>query len=161
MDSDLKTEATRIADDIVALVERTGGPVTLCRVHREVAGFAAAEPPYREICREKAGQRVIYWSGMTEAGAQALNDVLYGSRVAVEIVNVLPYFLDGGGLENDDWVPIVLLPASHANLSAKNGLFRVPKELLPSWKVLTPAGGSARPTDPRGGDYHVLVRQTG
>lgn len=149
MNRNLKTETTRIADDIVALVEQTGGPVTLCRVHGEVTGFAAAEPPARAVYRQQNGRQIIYWSDMTEAGAMALNNVLYGSRVALEAVDVLPYLLEGGVLDNEDWQPIVLLPASHANLSAKNGLFRVPQQLLtpgrmfPSWKVLAPAGASA------------------
>jgi hypothetical protein len=137
----LKRETNRIADEIVSLVERTGGPVTLCRVHCEIAGFAKAEPPYRSIYRGG----LLYWADMTDAGGQALDNVLYGNRVAVEIVDELPYVLEGGGLRDADWQPVVLLPASAANVSTKNGLFRLPEELLrpgqmlPSWKPIKPA----------------------
>src|SRR5690349_10332393 len=94
----LKNEASRIADDIVALVERIGGPVTLCRVHREIAGFASSGPPHREVFREQGGQRLVLWSDLSEAGAQALNQVLYGCRVAMEHVDASPYLEEGGVL---------------------------------------------------------------
>ena len=145
MGDDLEREASRIADEIVALVERTDGPVTFYKVQREVAGFGKSEPPYRSVYRG----RLLYWADMTDAGAQALDAVLDGKRVAAEVVDVLPYLSEGGGLKDDEWQPVVLLPARQANMSAKNGLFRVPRELLtpehmlPSWKVLNPAGETA------------------
>ena len=144
MNRTVETEARRIADEIVALVERTDGPVTFHRVEREVSGFGASEPPYRDFYSGQAGRPVVWWSNMSEAGAQALKNVLLGNRIAVEMVNALPYILEGGGLADDAWQPLVLLPAKQANVSAMNGLFRVPEELLapgqmlPSWKVLKP-----------------------
>src|SRR5215831_13354312 len=39
----IEKEAGRIADEIVRLVERTNGPVTLVQVRREIPGFAALE----------------------------------------------------------------------------------------------------------------------
>src|SRR5690242_5870455 len=110
MKSEIEIEAKRIADDIVSLVERVGGPVTLCRVHREIAGFASSGPPHREVFREQDGRRLVLWSDLSEAGAQALNQVLYGFRVAVEHVDASPYLEEGGVLANDDWQPVVLLP---------------------------------------------------
>jgi hypothetical protein len=90
---------------------------------------------------ELGGKLVVLWADMSEAGFQALHDVLHGNRVAIELVNPLIYMLEDGGLTDEDWQPIVLLPARGANLSGKNGLFRVPEEyltpehMLPSWKV--------------------------
>jgi hypothetical protein len=118
----------------------TDGPVTLYRIHREVAGFAKAEPPFRAVYRGP----LLYWAEMSDAGAQALNNVLYGSRVAIQLADVLTYLLEGGGLTDEDWQPNVLLPARQANLSTKNGLLRVPEvfltpaEMRPSWRVITP-----------------------
>src|SRR5437868_1480000 len=115
MDSEVEREAGRIADEIVAMVERADGPVTLYRLQRQVGGFGASEPPYREIYREGDGGRVVYWADMTAAGAQALDNVMFGNRVAVEHVDVLPYVLEGGALKHEEWQPIVLLPAKEAN----------------------------------------------
>jgi hypothetical protein len=42
-DCQLEKEAGRIADEIVRLVERTNGPVTLVQVRSEIPGFAANE----------------------------------------------------------------------------------------------------------------------
>jgi hypothetical protein len=147
MKTDIKKETSRIADEIVALVERTAGPVTLCRVHREVAGFGKSEPPYRSVYRGP----LVFWADMSDAGAQALNNVLYGNRVAIQLVDVLPYLLEGGALKDENWAPVVLLPAKAANVSTKNGLFRLPEafltpaEMRPSWRVLRPgaANGTA------------------
>jgi hypothetical protein len=144
MKTDLEKETSRIADEIVALVERTAGPVTLCRVHREVAGFGKSEPPYRSVYRGP----LLFWADMSDVGAQALNNVTFGNRVAIQLVDVLPYLLEGGALKDENWAPIVLLPAKAANVSTKNGLFRLPEafltpaEMRPSWRVLTPGGVS-------------------
>jgi|tagenome__1003787_1003787.scaffolds.fasta_scaffold19234285_1 hypothetical protein len=138
----LQKEASRIADEIVALVERTDGPVTLCRVQREVTGFAASEPPYWDVSRDQNGKRWVLWGQMSEAGRQALNNVINGKRVAVEVVSGLVYLIEGRVLDDEDWQPIMLLPARQANVSAKKCLLRVPKALLkpgqmfPSGKVL-------------------------
>jgi hypothetical protein len=145
MHSDIERETSRIAEQIVALVERTNGPVTLSRVQREVTRFGTSEPPYRCIYRGPH----LFWADMTDAGAEALDNVTLGKRVAVGVVNELLYLLEGGVLEHEDWLPVALLPARRANLSAKNGLFLVPPQLLtpehmlPSWKVLKPDGRRA------------------
>jgi hypothetical protein len=56
-------EINRIADEIVALVDRVGGPVTLYRIDREVPGFAASEPPSRNILRELGDEVAVLWDG--------------------------------------------------------------------------------------------------
>ena len=65
---------------------------------------------------------------MSEAGYLALRKVLNGRRVALQLVNVLPYLLEGCVIKNDGWTPMVLLPAKAANLDAPNRLMRVPPE---------------------------------
>ena len=40
----IENQASRIADAIVGLVERTDGPVTLTQIEREVEGFMTKEP---------------------------------------------------------------------------------------------------------------------
>jgi hypothetical protein len=87
----LQKEKNRISNEIVGLVERTGGLVTIARIHREIPGFAG--PPYRDV-RSRADRQKIFWTGMTEAGCQALTSVLNG-RVALEPTSPLPYLLDG------------------------------------------------------------------
>jgi hypothetical protein len=151
MKPDFNKQVAGIAHAIVELVERADGPVTLCKVHREIVGFGALEPPFRATYREEGDIRKVLWADMTKAGAQALDDVMFGQRVAVEVVDALPhYFMEGGSLECENWQPIVLLPARAANISTRNGLFRVPPafltptEVRPSWRVLRPAApGSA------------------
>jgi hypothetical protein len=82
---------------------------------------------------------------MTDAGAQALNSVLFGKRVTIQPVDARPYLVDGVIVADDEWQPVVLLPARAANLSAKNGLFHVPEawlaasKLRSSCQVLTPS----------------------
>ncbi len=68
MHTHIEKEASRIADAIVKLVERTDGPVTLAQVEREVAGFAEDEPPTWNFGIERGGVETVYWTGLTEAG---------------------------------------------------------------------------------------------
>ena len=129
MENDLEREAGRIADAIVELVERRDGPVTLAQVQREVPGFAKHEPPSWEHVVKHDGRETSFWSEMTEAGLAGLLKVFRERRVAVQFVSVLPYLLEGCVIEDDDWQPIVLLPARAANVDSPNWLLRVPQPI--------------------------------
>jgi hypothetical protein len=112
----IEKQASGIAEAIVDLVERTDGPVTLAQIDREIPDFAANETPeWDYIIEHNDGERVI-WNRMTEAGFTALRKVIRGRRVAVQLVNVLPYFLEDCFIDDEHWSPIVLLPARAANL---------------------------------------------
>jgi hypothetical protein len=151
MKTDSEKEASRIADAIVELVERTDGPVPLCEIEREIPGFAAQGPPYWSYVIERNGEETVYWAGMTEAGMLALGNVMRRRRVAIQLVNVLPYVLLDDGLGCENWQPIVLLPAKAANLDSPKWLLRASPlfqgiaKQTPSWRVLTPqpVGGTA------------------
>jgi len=121
----LEKRAADIADEIVELVERTNGPVTLARIHREIEGFAKQEPPARlQVVNTAVGEMVI-WDGMTEAGNEALRKVMYERMVAIQsLLNKQPYRAEGFLLEDKNWLPIVLLPARAANLESPNWLIR-------------------------------------
>src|SRR6266540_1959804 len=110
----IEKQASRIADAIVDLVERTDGPATLARIGREIPGFAKDEPPAWEYSLECDDGEKVLWDGMTEAGFTALRKVIRGRRVAVQLVNVLPYFLEDCFIDDERWRPIVLLPARAA-----------------------------------------------
>jgi hypothetical protein len=128
MNVNINKQASRIADAIVQLVERTDGPVTLARVDREVAGFAKDEPPAWEYVVTYASGEMSYWCDMTEAGVAALRNVMDGRRVAVQFVNPLLYiFLEGRVFKHENWQPIVLLPARAANVDSPNWLIRAPE----------------------------------
>jgi hypothetical protein len=114
-----------ISNAIVALVERTDGPVTLAQIERDVPGFAEGRLPAWEYFVEEPDEELLIWDGMTQAGTMALGDILRGRKVAVQLVNVVPYLLDGRVLMNDKWWPIVLLPKEAANLSTPRWLMRV------------------------------------
>jgi len=127
MKPDLEKEIARIADAIVGLVERTDGPVTLARVQEEISGFAKHEPPSWKHVVKHDGRETSFWSEMTEAGLAALLKVTRERRVAIQFVSVMPYLLDGCLIEDEDWQPIVLLPAKAANLDSQNWRLRVPQ----------------------------------
>ena len=124
MQTHIEKEASRIADAIVKLVERTDGPVTLAQVEREVAGFAKDEPPTWNFGIERGGVETVYWTGLTEAGEAALQKVMVERRVAVQFVSLLPYLLENVLINNENWQPIVLLPARAANLDSPKFLVR-------------------------------------
>jgi hypothetical protein len=113
--------ANGIADSIVELVERTDGPVTLTRIDREISAFEKKEPPAWSML-DCSGR--LIWDGMTEAGLKALHKVIHDRKVAIQLVNALPYILENCVLENEDWCPIVLLPAKAANLKTPTLLIR-------------------------------------
>jgi len=127
-DTQLEKLANGIADLIVDLVERTDGPVTLAQIDREVPGFAKKEPPAWCHVVEHAGGEMFIWEGMTEAGHMALRQVMGGRKVAIQFVNELPYILEDCFIENENWWPIVLLPARAANLNSPNWLIRASQE---------------------------------
>jgi hypothetical protein len=122
--SAVENEATRIADAIVKLVERVDGPVTLAKIQRDVAGFAAKTAPAWEYVIETDGKEVVIWSDMTEAGLAALEKVMIGRRVAVQLVSLLPYLFEDVLPDDPDWQPVVLLPAKAANLDTPLWLMR-------------------------------------
>jgi hypothetical protein len=123
----LETQTNRIADAIVELVERTDGPVTLAQVDREVPGFAGHAPPFWNHVVMHAGGETSFWYDMSEAGLAALLKVMRGRRVAIQFVNVLLYFVEDRLVDNENWQPIVLLPARAANMDTPNWLIRVPE----------------------------------
>src|SRR5579863_735497 len=90
----LEKEAGRVGDAIVALVERTDGPVTLARLDREIPGFAQREGPVWEYAVHNGPPEKVIWDGMTEAGCLALRKVISGRWVAVQLVDVLPYIFE-------------------------------------------------------------------
>ena len=87
----LEKDTRRIADAIVELVERTDGPVTLARVHREVAGFTKPEPPsWAHVVTHGRGE-ISFWYDMTKAGLAALINVMSNERrVAIQFVTCSP-----------------------------------------------------------------------
>lgn len=137
----LEKQAKRIADAIVELVERTDGPVTLAQVERDIAGFAKDEPPFYGY-GFNTGR--FYWNGMTEAGEKGLEQVVRERRVAVQFVSLLPYLLEDCIIEDDNWQPIVLLPARAANLNSPKFLVRGSQDCVavalntPGWQLLEP-----------------------
>jgi hypothetical protein len=69
---------------------------------------------------------------MTEAGEAALRNIIYGRKVAIQFVTPLPYLLDGGGcyLDQEDWHPLMLLPAGAANIRTSKWLARLSPRCL-------------------------------
>jgi hypothetical protein len=141
----LEKQTNRIADAIVELVERTDGPVTLAQVEREVPGFAGHAPPFFDHVVRRAGRDTSYWYDMSEAGVGALSKVMRGRRVAIQFVNSLLYVLEGRFTDNENWQPIVLLPARAANLDSPRCLLRASQDYVaialdtPGWRLLKPA----------------------
>jgi hypothetical protein len=128
-DETLEQEVSRIADAIVALVERADGPVTLAQVDREVRGFAAHEPPFCDHVLTGASSETSFWYDMSEPGLAALRKVLNERRVAVQFVSPILYLVEGCILENRNWQPIVLLPVRAANVETPNWSMRAPPQL--------------------------------
>jgi hypothetical protein len=112
----IEKQANRIADAIVDLVERCDGPVTLAQINRDVPGFGTDEDPAWDYHIKHGGGVSIIWDGMTEAGTKALRKVIRGRRVAVQLVDARLYILEGYSILGERCVPIVLLPATTANL---------------------------------------------
>jgi hypothetical protein len=71
---------------------------------------------------------MVVWDGMSEAGATALCQVMCGRRVAVQIVTP-DLYLDRS-LEDEKWIPLVLLPVRTANLDGPRWHWRAPEAFL-------------------------------
>jgi hypothetical protein len=142
-------KVARIAKEIVDLVERTDGPVPLNRIDEQVKGFRAPSgPSWSYFIQLSTGEAVI-WDGMTEAGYKALRCVLNERAVALQIVNVLPYVLEGVRLLDPNWQPVVLLPIQAANIDGPHWAFRVPPALAPQMMLRVVADARYRPLIPR------------
>jgi hypothetical protein len=124
----LEKQASRIADAIVDLVEHTDGPVTLAQIERKVSGFAEKSAPSWEYTMEHDDGEMLIWDGMTEAGLEALIQVMSGRRVAVQHVSGLPYVLEPRP-RSENWLPIVLLPVRAANLDTPRWRMRCSQRL--------------------------------
>jgi hypothetical protein len=123
-----KTRIERIADAIVALVERTNGPVFLHEIDQEIAGFKATGKNGYIYFIERDGKETVFWAGMTKCGFEALQSVLKNRRVAVQYVSGFPYVFDGVYVDLDNWQPMVLLPVRAANLATPKWDMRVSHE---------------------------------
>ncbi len=147
----LKELSDKIADAIVDLVNVTDGPVTFSRVELEIPGFAKREPPGKGYVIElRSGAELLIWSGISEAGYEALSKIISGRRVAIQFVNVLAYMFDECP-NYPDWMPTVLIPAKAANIEAPRRLMRTSEysqkyimkqaaaEKKAGYRLLTPA----------------------
>jgi hypothetical protein len=141
----------RIADAIVDLVNRKGGPVLLREVEEQVPSFAAAKDPSRQYFHTQGGGESTIWSGMTEEGYRALREVLNTRQVAVEYVRRLDYLAAGFRGTDPNWVPIALIPARMANLSTPVWNVRVSTWVQqeaakdPRYQRISASGSSAAP----------------
>jgi hypothetical protein len=146
----LEKQASLIADAIVELVECFDGPVTLARLDREIQGFAEKESPSWEYVIEHEGGEALIWDGMTEAGLAALRKVMSGRMVAVQYLsNPILYFVEGNYPQNENWIPVVLLPVQAANLDTPNWRMRGSEQLVDHFMRLAAergAGGYRRLT---------------
>jgi hypothetical protein len=140
-----KTRIERIADAIVALVERTNGPVLLHEIGQEIAGFKATGKNGYIYFIQYDGKETVFWAGMTRCGFEALQSVLNNRRVAVQYVSYLLYFFDGVEIDVDGWEPIALLPSRAANLSTSKWDLRV----SPEAQQIAVATGKAQPLVPQ------------
>lgn len=143
------SKVARIAREIVDLVERTDGPVPLNRLDEQVSGFRApCRPNWSYFVRHDAGEAIL-WNGMTEAGYKALRHVLNERKVALQIVNALPYAFENVRLLDPNWQPVILLPVRAANIDGPNWTFRVPPALAPQMMSRVADDARYRPLIPR------------
>ncbi len=121
----IEKQANRIADAIVELVERTDGPVTLARIHREIPGFATESAIVSKLTMLLPWGIGLIWDNMTEPGMKALHEVISRRRIAIQVLTTrVPYFADGLVLQSENWSPVVLVPARAANLDTPHRLMR-------------------------------------
>ena len=141
----LEKLSNKIADAMVDLANATDGPVTLLQVEREIMGFKSDKQPAWHFALLSNGDGFA-WGGMTEAGRSALCDVIYGKKVAVQFVTPEPYLLDGPTpyLDRRDWQPIMLLPASGANISSPKFLARLSPQSLKDTLAHPPSERTAK-----------------
>jgi hypothetical protein len=127
-----ESAVSEIANAIVDLVERTGGPVTLARIEREIAGFKADDDVKRSwewVIGEDQDENLI-WDGMSEEGCSALRKILLERKVAMQPAPKLVYFVEGGCPKHQNWFPISLVPARMAKLDTGGVLIRGPQDVL-------------------------------
>ena len=125
-----KITTNQIANPIVDLVERTGGPVTLARIEREVPGFAAANDPDHWSWVTGDDDEHVLWDGMTEQGCAALREVILARRVAMQPCPWPVYAVEGRYPLDARWVPIVLVPTHMANIDTPGPLMRGSQQVL-------------------------------
>ncbi|QOZ23133.1 hypothetical protein [Bradyrhizobium sp. CCBAU 51753] len=143
----LARKVTRIADAIVDLVERTGGPVLLHELDQKVPGFKASGRWSYNYFITNNGKEIVYWQGMTEAGLEALRSVLSSRRVAVQYVSRLLYLLDSVEVDAGAWEPIALLPVRAANIDTRKWAVRASQASRA--KALSMAPSDFRPLTPQ------------
>ena len=120
-----KPATERMADLITGLVNRKNGPVLLSEIEQTVPGFRAAQAPSWSYFIHNDGNECTIWDGLSDVGYRALREVLNSRRVAVEYVSKKHYFIAGGSVDSDDWVPIALVPKRMANLDTPIWAVRV------------------------------------
>jgi hypothetical protein len=121
-----------IADAIVNLVDRNGGPVTLLQVS-QIPGFSAklGEPEFEWGTGDDTGNdRRVIWGGMTKSGAEALKEVVLNGRVATCSLTRLDYALQGCLPLARNWVPIGLTPSTTANFTIGTTLISASESVL-------------------------------
>lgn len=129
--AEIEKDADRIADAIVDLVERTDGPVTFSRLDREIASFAQKDGPAWQYFHEHAGVETVIWEGMTEAGYEALRQVLEGRRLAIQFVTRELYQeAEDNFPQGENWHPVILHPKVDANVEMGRFLMRMPAQLI-------------------------------
>jgi hypothetical protein len=143
------SKVARIAKEIVDLVERTDGPVPLNRIDEQVQGFRATSGPSWSYFLQLSTGEAVIWDGMTEAGYKALRRVLNKRQVALQVVNVLPYVIEGVRVLDPNWQPVVLLPIRAANIDGPNWAFRVSPALAPQMMLRVAADARYRPLVPQ------------
>jgi hypothetical protein len=117
-----KTKVERIADAIVALVERTNGPVFLHEIDQEIAGFKATGKNGYIYFIERDGKETVFWAGMTKCGFEALQSVLKNRRVAVQYVSGFPYVFDVFMSMSIIGSPSSSCPCARRTLPLRNGI---------------------------------------
>jgi hypothetical protein len=142
-------QAKRIAHAIVELVERADGPVTFAQIEREIPGFKSNGDSGWEYAFDWSnGTETVIWDAMTKAGLAALKMVVSKRKVAVQRVSVAIYLLEERVLENEYWMPLVLLPARGANMDTPHWLMRCSPSSLKELASMTELEGRYRLLSP-------------
>jgi hypothetical protein len=174
----LEKLSNKVAETIVDLVNDIDGPVTLSRLDREVPEFAMNGGRSWHFAFHRPGAEDFVWGGMTEAGETALRKIIFGRKVAIQLVTPQPYLLEGYAnyLDHADWLPIMLLPADGANIDGPKFLARLSPQSLEDTLGRPPPPGKKRARlltprhlrsaadyfsvgDPRSGFFALAVRE--
>jgi hypothetical protein len=145
--------AARIADAIVDLVDRSEGPVPLNKIDEQVPGFIASRSKAWSYFIQRTSGDAVIWNGMSKAGYEAFQHVLTSREVALQHVNVMPYFFEGVRLLDPAWQPVVLLPIRAANIDGPLWAFRVPPAMARQFMFGPGADGRYRSLIPRAGCF--------